>query len=185
MEKKTINLTRAAIMVALACALSFFKIIELANGGSITLGSMVPIILISYILNSKWALFTSFVYALLQMLLQGIATPPTQNFIYYLLVIMLDYVIAFTVLGLAGPITRKIKNVSLKVILGTVSVVVLRFICHLLSGILIWGVYAPEGQSVFLYSFIYNGSYMLGELIITVVIMALISNVKFFKNQIR
>ena len=184
MEKKTVNLTRAAIMIALASALSFFKIIELANGGSITLGSMVPIILVSYILSPKWAIFTSFVYSLLQMLLQGIAAPPTQNFLYYLLVIMLDYVIAFTVLGLAGILTGKIKNVSLKVIVGTVMVIILRFLCHLLSGIMIWGVYAPEGQSVFCYSLIYNGSYILGELIITVVIMTLISNIKFFKEKI-
>jgi len=185
MEKKIIKMTRAAIMVALACALSFFKVIELANGGSVTLGSMVPIILISYLVDFKWAVFTSFVYSLLQMLLQGIAVPPTQNFFYYMLVIMLDYIIAFTVLGLAGGITKKLKNINVKVISGTVVVVMLRFICHLLSGILIWGVYAPEGQSVFYYSLIYNGSYMLCELVITVIIMTLIANTSFFKKEFK
>ena len=185
MNKKIFNLTRASVMIALAAALSFFKVFELGNGGSVTLGSMVPIILISFILDFKWGILTAFVYSLLQMLLQGIAAPPVESFVWYFLVICLDYIFAFTVLGLAGGITRTIKNINVKVITGTVFVVTLRFLCHLLSGIIIWGVYAPEGQSVFVYSLIYNGSYMLGELIITMTIMILISNIKYFKNMIK
>ncbi len=185
MNKKIFNLTRASVMIALASALSFFKIFELGNGGSITLGSMVPIILISFILDFKWGVLTAFVYSLLQMLLHGIATPPVQSFLWYLLVIALDYIVAFSVLGFAGGITGKIKNKNVKVTAGTVIVVILRFICHLMSGIIIWGVYAPEGQNVFMYSLLYNGSYMLGELIITTVIMTLIANIKYFKNMIK
>ncbi len=185
MNKKIFNLTRASVMIALATALSFFKVFELGNGGSVTLGSMVPIILVSFILDFKWGILTSFVYSLIQMLLQGVAAPPVENFLWYFLVVTLDYIIAFTVLGFAGGITRKINNINVKVITGTVLVVILRFLCHLLSGIIIWGVYAPEGQSVFVYSLLYNGSYMLGELIITVTIMMLISNIKFFKSMMK
>ena len=184
MKKRTVDLTRMAIMIALACALSFFKIIELANGGSVTLGSMVPIILISYITDFKKAILTSVVYSLTQMLFTGIMVPPTQNFTYYLMVIMLDYVIAFSVLGLAGPLTRKIKNVTLKMITGAIIAVFFRFICHFWSGVLIWGVYAPEGQSAYLYSLVYNSSYMILELVITVVIIGLLSKVKFLKNKV-
>ena len=185
MNKKILNLTRASVMIALAVALSFFKLFELGNGGSVTLGSMVPIILASFILDFKFGFLTSFVYAILQMLLQGVAAPPVESFSWYLLVIMLDYILAFTVLGLAGVITVKIKNKNLKVITGTFVVVGLRFLCHLLSGIIIWGVYAPEGQSIFVYSLLYNGSYMLGELIVTLAIMTLISNITYFKNMIK
>lgn len=185
MKQKTRTMTRAAIMIALATTLSFFKVMDLPTGGSITLGSMIPIILISYMMDFKGAILTSFVYSLLQMMLQGIATPPTENFIWYMLVILLDYVIAYTVLGLAGALTRKISNITIKVISGSVIVLILRFICHFISGILIWGVYAPEGQSVYLYSLLYNGSYMLGELIITVIIMSLIANTSFIKKEIK
>ena len=185
MKQKTFNLTRASVMIALSSALSFFKIIELANGGSVTMGSMVPVILISFVINAKWGIFSAFTYSLIQMLIGGIAAPPIQNFLYYFLVIMLDYVVAFTVLGLGNTLSSFIKNKTAKLITGTFLVVFLRFVCHFLSGILIWDVYAPEGQSVFLYSLIYNGSYMGIELIITLVIITVISKITYFKNIIK
>lgn len=185
MNTKTFNLTRASIMIALACALSFFKILELGNGGSVTMGSMVPIILISFILDKRWGIATGVIYSLTQMLLQGVAAPPTEDFLNYMLVILLDYVLAFSVLGMAGTISSFIKNKCFKVIFGTTMVIFLRFVCHFLSGIIIWDVYAPEGQSVFLYSLLYNGSYMLIEFIITLTVMFLISNLTYFKNLIK
>lgn len=184
MNKKIFYLTRASVMVALSVALSFFKIIELPNGGSVTFGSMVPVILISFILDKKWGILSGLIYSLIQMLLQGIAAPPTQNFLFYMLVILLDYVIAFTVLGMAGIVSSPVREKTAKVIFGTTVVVVLRFICHLLSGVIIWGVYAPEGQNVWLYSFLYNGSYMGIELVITVAIMSVISKINYFKDLI-
>ncbi|MBE7020272.1 MAG: energy-coupled thiamine transporter ThiT [Ruminococcaceae bacterium] len=185
MNSKLSNITRSAVMIALAATLSFFKILEFGNGGSVTMGSMVPVILVSFMLEFKWGVITSFVYSLLQMLLQGIAAPPVESFFWYFLVILLDYILAFTVLGFAGYITSGIRNKRIRIIFGTVTVVLMRFICHLLSGIIIWGVYAPEGQSVLVYSLLYNGSYMLGELIVTVIVMLFISNIKYFDNMIK
>ena len=164
------------MMVALATALSFFKVITLPNGGSITAGSMVPVILIPFMVDRKWGIISAVLYSLLQMILQGIAVPPVNSFFYYILVIFLDYILAYSVLGLSACFSFGIKNKKIKIISGSAIVVILRFICHLISGIVIWGVYAPEGQSVFLYSLLYNGSYMLGELIITVVVMFFISD---------
>ena len=187
-EKKMIietkKLTRAAVMIALGTTLSFFKVYNLGNGGSVTMGSMVPVILISFVFNTKEALLTSFVYSLLQMLVQGISTPPVENFLYYFLVIILDYVLAFSVLGLGGTLFGWVKNKSLRMISGTVVVVFLRFICHFMSGVFIWKTYAPEGQSVFLYSLLYNGSYMSGELIITVAVISLLSATNYIKKLI-
>ena len=185
MKQKTFNLTRASVMIALSSALSFFKIIELAKGGSVTLGSMVPVILISFIIDAKWGIFSAFCYSLVQMLIGGIAAPPTQNFIYYFLVIMLDYVVAFTVLGLGSTLSSFVKNKTAKLISGTFIVVFLRFVCHFLSGILIWDVYAPEGQNVFLYSLIYNGSYMGIELIVTLAVVTVISKITYIKDLIK
>ena len=182
MESKTKMLTRSAVMIALAVALSFFAVVKLPNGGSITIGSLVPIILVSYWYDIKWALATSLIYSIIQMAL-GFYPPPVQNFSSFLLVILLDYVIAFSVLGLAGTIAKKIKDTSLKLIIGSTVVLFMRFLCHFLSGVTIWSSYA-EGKNVFLFSFLYNGSYMAGELIITLIIMTVLSKLDLFKKSI-
>ena len=93
---KTKKITICAMMVALATVLAWisnalpFKWLQ---GGSITLASMVPIIVASVITGPKWGLLSSVVYALIQMLMGGVAAPPVQDFFSYLLVIMLDYII--------------------------------------------------------------------------------------------
>ena len=102
---KTKKITVCAMMVALATVLAWISNMlpfKWLQGGSITLASMVPIVVVSVITGPKWGLLSPFVYALLQMLIGGIAAPPVQDFLSYLLVVMLDYVIAFGVLGLAG-----------------------------------------------------------------------------------
>ncbi len=170
---KTTRLTVGALMLALAIVLSFMGL-KMPFGGRMTLASMVPIIFISYIYDVKWALLISFAYSLLQMVCD-FSPPPVQNFSSFFAVCMLDYILAFTILGLAGAISSPIKNVKLRYLAGTVTVVVLRFICHLISGILIWSCYAPEGQSPLVYSILYNGGYMSGELIITTVAMISLS----------
>lgn len=182
--KKTKKLTLSAIMVALATVLSFISVYRLANGGSVTLASMVPIIVVSYLYDAKWSVITSLVYAVIQMMI-GFYPPPTNDVISYFLVVMLDYVIAFGCLGLAGIFFKMFGKGKVAVAISGAIVVFMRFICHFLSGIIIWGVWAPEGQSVYLYSFFYNGSYMGLELIITVVVLTLLS--KFiidYRNKI-
>ncbi|MBC8584611.1 energy-coupled thiamine transporter ThiT [Youxingia wuxianensis] len=173
MNVTTRKLTHSALMVALATILSLVTIFKAPNGGSVTAASMVPIIIIALMYNTSWALLTSLAYSGIQMLL-GFYPPPTQDFISFVLVILLDYVVAFGVLGLAGVFARRFKNKVLGACIGTIIVMALRFICHFLSGILIWTSYAPEGMPVWLYSFTYNGAYMLFEAIISVVVIALI-----------
>lgn len=171
---KTKKLTLSAIMVALAFVLSMIKIITLPNEGSVTAASMVPIIVVSVMFDTKWGILTAFVFSLLQMV-SGIPAPPVQNFGSYLLVVLFDYVIAFTVLGFAGTFYRKMGKTPVSLALSGGITVALRFLCHFFSGIIIWGVYAPEGQNPALYSLLYNGSYMGIELIITVAALALLS----------
>ncbi len=174
MKQNTRRLTESAIMIALASVLSVIVLFQLPQGGTITPASMVPIILISMKYDVKWSMITSLVYAGIQMLL-GFYAPPTPNFINFLLVILLDYVIAFGVLGLAGTFGRAFKNPVGRIIFGSTVVIALRFLCHFLSGIIIWNSYAPAGQPVWLYSLGYNGSYMLGELIVSVIVVAVLS----------
>lgn len=174
----TKKITVCAMMIALATVLAWisnalpFKWLQ---GGSITLASMVPIIVASIITGPKWGLLSGLVYSILQILLGGgVMTPPVQNFISYLLVVMLDYVIAFGVLGLAGLFYNMMGKKNYAMPVSALIVTFLRFVCHFLSGIIIWGVYAQEGQSVMVYSLVYNGGYMVPEIIITTVVVALL-----------
>ena len=182
---KTKKLTICAIMVALATVLMLIsKIIPAPwmQGGSITIASMVPIIVASLIIDCKWGILSGFVFSLIQMI-SGFNPPPTQTFINFVLVILLDYVVAFGVLGTAGFFYNIMGKKLWAIPVSGAIVTILRYICHILSGILIWGVYAEEGQTVLAYSVTYNGSYMIPEIIITTVVLAVLS--KFILRQIK
>jgi thiamine transporter len=170
-SQRLLPIAEAAIFVALAYALSWFKI-EMPNGGSITPVSMLPIIVIGYRRGPVLGLTAGVVYSLLQML-QSFAQPPVKSFSNYVLVVALDYVIAFTILGLSGFFRKKDaseKTNNRLFLIGTACVIILRFLIHLLSGIIIWSYYAPDGMSPFIYSFTYNGTYMGVELVTTMIV---------------
>lgn len=166
------KLTLCAIFVALATVLSFIKIYNLPLGGSITLLSMLPIILISKFLGLKWGLTSAFLYSLIQ-LGQGVIdglfawglTP-----LSLIGTIFLDYILAFSVLGLVGITKNKSTFVTVS---ATALVLIIRFLLHFLSGVIIFDIWC-EWDSVWLYSLCYNGSFMLPELIFTVVGVAII-----------
>lgn len=178
MKSVTRKLTHSALMIALAFILSMIKLFHMPMGGSITVASMAPIILIAFMYDTKWALFTSLAYSLVQMF-EGFYAPPVQNFVSYLMVVLLDYVIAFGVLGCAGLIYRRFKNKMVGAATATIAVIFGRFCCSFLSGVLIWTEYAPEGMPVWLYSLGYNGTVMLGEMVVTTIAVCAI--VKFVK----
>lgn len=180
---KTKKLTLAGMLIALATVLSFIKIFDMPYGGSVTAGSMVPIIIFSMMSDLKWGITQALVYSLIQLML-GWYAPPAQTFVSFAAVILLDYVIAFGGLGLAGPIRRRLGGGYAATAAGVVIVLFIRFLCHFLSGILIWGSLAPEGQPVWLYSLLYNGGYMLGETVVTVVVTLFVfsRNIQNCKN---
>lgn len=172
-KNTTLILVECALMIAMSTVLSMFKIFELPQGGAVTCASMVPLVLVSYRHGLKWGITTAFAHSLLQMVIQ-FNVPPANTFWAFLGVIALDYVLAFTVLGTAAFFGKAFKNRAVSVAVGASVVVFLRFICSFLSGILIWGSYAPEGTPVWLYSLTYNGSYMLPELVITAVVSVIL-----------
>ena len=169
----TLTLVECAMMIAMATVLSLFPIFKMPQGGSVTFASMAPLVLVSYRHGIKWGLGTALTHSLLQMVLQ-FNSPPAQTFWAFAGVILLDYVLAFTVLGSASFFGGVLKNKAAAAALGTSVVSVLRFLCSFLSGLLIWGSFAPEGTPVWLYSLVYNGSYMLPELAITAVVTAIL-----------
>jgi thiamine transporter len=131
------------------------KIYHLPQGGSITAGSMVPLIWISLRRGAKIGLFTCFVYSLAQFALEPYAYHPIQ--------VLLDYPLAFGALGLAG-FFGSYPLIGVGVGIGG------RFISHLLSGVVFFAEYAPPGMSPIIYSAIYNGSYLAGELAVSAII---------------
>lgn len=148
----------AALCIALAFVLSYIKIYELPNGGSITPASMLPILLFAYIYGPVKGLLVAFAFSLLQMT-QGLYVVHWAQF-------LLDYVFAFTVLGAAGFFRRNFIS-------GIVAGTLLRYLCAFLSGAIFFAEYAPEGQGAILYSLLYNGSYMLPEILICIGIVLL------------
>ena len=180
----TKKLTTSALLIALATVLMWVsKLIPAPwlQGGSVTLASMVPIVMVGIMFGTKWGLCASVAYAVIQMMF-GFYPPPTQNFLSFVLVILLDYIFAFGVLGLSGFFLKITGGKKFSAPFSAFIVTTLRYVCHILSGILIWGVYAEEGQTVLAYSLIYNGTYMIPEIIITTVVTGLICRMKMFRN---
>lgn len=172
MKGNTRMLVEGAAMIALATVLSFIKIFELPWGGSITLLSMLPICLFSIKYGVGKGLAVSFIYALLQMFIslgQVLSWGLTTGTL--LACLFLDYLLAFTVIGFAG-IFRKGEMPGW--IAGTVIALLLRLFVHFLSGVLIWQSAGKlwEGfdtSNTYLYSLLYNGCYMVPEIIFTVI----------------
>lgn len=171
------------MLVALATVLSMIKVWEAPLGGSVTLFSMVPIIICSIVHGVKMGLFSAFAYSLVQLLL-GIGTVAyVPDPVGIVLCILLDYILAFTVLGLAGVFGKKrfFKNekasLYTNVALGSLVVVTLRFVFHVLSGAVVWYSITKAGEwneAVFrygkwTYSLVYNATFMVPEIILTMV----------------
>ena len=153
-------LCEGAMMVALAQVLSYIKLMELPNGGSLT-PAMFPIILFAVRWGLTPGLMAGFTFGLLQLIFDGAYAWGWQS-------MLLDYLVAFMVLGTAEFFARPFKNRMVGVAVGTAIAGFLRFMCSFLSGVLVWG-NLNEGLSAWTYSLVYNASYMLPETLITVV----------------
>ena len=169
---KTVMIVEGAVMIALAAVLSFIKVYKLPWGGSITLLSMLPICLFSIKYGVARGLFVSFVYALVQMLLdlgEVLSWGLTPEIL--IACFALDYLLAYTVIGTAGMF-RKQKLPGW--IAGTAVALLLRLVSHFISGVLIWHSFGDlwdgfSTENEVVYSLLYNGSYMVPEIIFTVI----------------
>ena len=168
-------LVEGGIVIAIALILSFIKIFELPFGGSISL-EMLPLVLIGLRNGPKWGAISAFSFSILKLVLGFSNVLYCNTLIAQIGCVLLDYVLAFTALGLAGLFAAKLgkKNSFVGVILGSIIVGLLQFVCSFLSGWLLWGSYAWEGYSPVAYSFLYNGSYMLPNIILCTVVIAIL-----------
>lgn len=167
--KKSLRLTETAIMIALGFILSMLKIIDMPFGGSVTVFSMLPVIVIAYRYGTPWGLLAGFAASLLQMLmgLKNLTYATSAGAV--VAIIMLDYIVAFAVMGLGGIFKGEIKDQGISLAAGALIACVLRYICHVISGCTVWaGVSIPTSDGL-LYSLVYNCAYMVPETLITVV----------------
>ena len=185
---KVEKLAVSAMMLALAFVLSFIKIWQMPFGGSVTLLSMLPICFVSIKYGLGWGFGTAFCYSVLQ-IIQGEVFGWGLTPVMLIGSILLDYVLAFTILGIAG-IFRKKGPAGM--IAGTAIVCVLRFIIHFISGIVLWAnfeQFVAFGSTwvnrPVLYSLCYNGAFMLPETLITLAGVAILAFVPVIKKLIK
>ena len=174
-SEKTRYLIEGALLVALAFILSFIKVYELPYGGSISL-EMLPIVLLGLRNGPKWGALSGFTFSLLKLILGFSNVLYCNTLPAQIGCILLDYILAYTVLGLAALFAGLFgeRRNYLGIIVGTVIAGLMQFLCSFLSGWLLWGSYAWEGYSAPAYSFVYNGSYMLPNIIICTLVIAIL-----------
>lgn len=160
-------LVEGGVLVGLAVVLSMLKVYKMPNGGSVTLGSMVPVLFFAMRWGFGPGIISGVAYGLLQFIIEPIS--------FNLLGILLDYVFAFGALGIAGAFNQKGKLSYLGSVIGALIAVAGRFVFHVLSGVFVWASYAPEGANLWLYSITYNATYLLPEMVITVALVVLLS----------
>ena len=156
-----------AMLIGLGTALSLIRW-QMPLGGEITLLSMLPVALISIEYGVSWGLIGSFIYAVIQLGMQfsmvmswGLSAAAVAG------TIALDYILAYTAIGLSGLFRKKgVPGICLGIFIALFT----RFVFHIISGTIIFDVWMPEEWSnPLLYSVCYNGVYMLPEFVLTTI----------------
>ena len=209
MSTKTRRLTESAMLLAVAIVLELVSkmfIPELPFGGQVTLVSMLPVVLISYRHGVKWGLVAGVGYALLEMALGAKTVAAAFQPGYFgdgtmivnaLIMCLLDYLVAFTVLGLGGLFRDRIRSAGAGLAVGAVVALGARYVAHIASGYILfsgwaewfftqegfpaWGASLVEALSPemlgLVYSVVYNGMYMVPEMLLTAVAALLIAKI--------
>ncbi|UOQ46502.1 energy-coupled thiamine transporter ThiT [Halobacillus salinarum] len=177
-SRRVLFLVEMAIFSAIAVLLDIIPFLSFklwAQGGSVSF-SMVPVLIMAFRWGLKGGLTSGFLLGLYQILLgNAFLVTPVQTF--------LDYIVAFTLIGLAGLTSaqvaaaahkNRVKRMVTGIIIGCFIGSLFRFLSHFTAGIVFYGNFAPPGQPVWLYSLIYNGGYMLPDFILSAVLVGLL-----------
>ena len=207
MQNKTQRLTESAMLLSVAIVLELISkmiIPEMPFGGQVTLVSMLPVVLISYRHGVKWGLVAGGAYAMIEMLLGAKTVAAAFQPGYFgdgrmllnaFIMCGLDYLLAFTLLGIGGCFRSRIRKPGVALTCGTVAALGARYLAHIASGYILfagwaewfftqegfpaWGAVLVERLSPemlgLVYSIVYNGFYMVPEILITAVAAMLIS----------
>ncbi len=201
-----------ATVISFVCSLIPVPPFNFPFGGGITIAGMLPIVLIAYYYGTKWGILTGFVYSLIQMLLghntvAGLFLPVADGGMVIwkaLIVCLTDYILAYTALGLGG-LFRKKFSAGKALVLGCIVALGTRYFCHIVSGAIFYGAWAEwffgdaighlaiaqkilqtfRGASLsIIYSVVYNGCYMIPEMILTPLVGLLVLRIPLFKNKV-
>ena len=181
--RRTRALVESAVMISLATVLSIFKLAELPYGGSITLASMLPILLVAYRHGAAFGFGAGIVYGIVQQLL-GL-----KNLSYFttwqsiVAIILLDYLVAFGVIGIAS-LFRRLRDSRTALLAGSLAASLLRYVCHVISGATVWAGLSIPTEAALAYSFIYNATYMIPETIVLLLMLGFLSSALDFRAEI-
>ena len=216
MNTNTKRITESAMLLAVAIVLELCSkafIPEMPFGGQITLVSMLPVVLISYRHGVRWGLVSGACYALLEMAIGARTVAAAFQPGYFgdgvmllnaFIMCILDYLVAFTVLGIGGCLRNKVSNPGVSLMLGSIIALGARYVAHILSGYILfsgwaewfftqdgfpaWGAGLVASLSPaalgWVYSIVYNGMYMVPEIILTAIVALLLGRVKAIVTKV-
>ena len=216
MQNKTKRITESAMLLAVAIVLELVSkmfIPEMPFGGQVTLVSMLPVVLISYRHGVKWGLVAGVTYAVLEMALGAKTVAAAFQPGYFgdsvmllnaLIMCALDYLVAFTVLGLGGCFRNRIAKPGVALLCGSLVALGARYLAHIGSGYILfsgwaewfftqegfpaWGAQLVSSLSPqmlgFVYSVVYNGMYMIPEILLTAACSLLLAKVPTIVRKI-
>jgi len=166
-------LAESAIMIALATVLNSIKIFTLPEGGTVTMGAMVPLLFLALRRGAKVGMAAGAVFGVIDVYFEPFVYNPVQ--------FLLDYPLAYGSLGLAGLFSGRVSGGAKGgqasagwAVIAVVTGITGRFVCHFFSGLIFFASYAPSGESPALYSAIYNASYLIPELFISVLVISIL-----------
>lgn len=159
------KLCESGIMLALAMVLSLIVIYHMPQGGSVTLCSTLPIIVIGYRYGLKWGVFTGFAYGLLQLIIFGASDLKAVSVVTLIGSVFLDYLLCFGSVGLSALF----RKLPFGLTIGAAAGNIFRGIFNFVSGVLLWSNIVKDGWwPSIVYSFTYNFfGYLLWDILIT------------------
>lgn len=180
-------IARVGLALALACILQSFKLYKFPQGGSVTLGSFIPILLIGFMYGPELGLFTGFIYGIINLLLDPYILSPVQ--------VLFDYPLPFMCLGLTGFFRHRNWNGKIgsflnkstgrffnaKILIGAFVAIFFKYLCHFISGVAFFADYAGD-MNPWLYSLVVNGSIGGVECIICLIILAILPVERLIKE---
>ena len=216
--EQTKRLTTSAVMLALAMVLAMvcalIPFLNLPFGGGFTVASMLPVVIISYMYGMKWGFFSAAIYSVIQIVMDlylgkgstimALFMPNSEDFMGFgaaIAILIIDYLVAYTLLGFGGAFRKVIKNKTLALALGVVLALSLRYLAHIVSGYIFYGAWAEwffsqenfyaiggwilehfSGNALaVIYSIFYNGLYMIPEIVITAVAALIVGRLPVIK----
>ena len=215
-KRLTISAMMLAMATVLALVCAYIPFLNLPFGGGFTIASMLPIIIVSYMYGLKWGFFVSFTYSCIQMIMDlvlgrgstiiALFTPSSEDYmglVAAVAILVIDYLVAYTALGLGGVFRNRIKSKTVAIVLGVLVALGARYVCHIASGYIFYGAWAEwfftqegfyrighlvldafDGKMLSLvYSVFYNGLFMVPEMVITAIVSVPVSAIGYIKKS--